>query len=150
MMVDVATRIRELYREGFGCSQILILLGLEARGRCDPDLVRSMSGLAGGVGSSGHLCGVLTGGACLLGFYAGKGDRREREHDRFFLMLDELVEWFEKDIGLRCGGVNCTEIADCSLAEAGPLPRCCGIILTGWEKVGEILRKNGAGSGVFR
>ena len=145
-MADKAKRIVELYEAGFGCSQILIKLGLEARGQSNPGLVRAMSGLAGGVGSSGNLCGVLTGGACLLGLWAGNGGPGEEEHDRFFLMVDELVEWFDMEIGRRCGGMNCAQIADCSLTLAGPLPGCCGVILAAWDKVGEILRKNGVQS----
>jgi len=141
-MADTTQRILELHNEGFGCSQILLLLGLEALGRSNPGLIRAMSGLAGGVGSSGNLCGALTGGACLIGLYAGKGDAGEEEHDRFFLMVDELVEWFVNKVGRPCGGINCVEIGDCPLALATPLPRCCGIVLATWNKVGEILGEN--------
>lgn len=42
--VDKTRRILELYQEGFGCSQILLLLGLKARGQSSPALIRAMSG----------------------------------------------------------------------------------------------------------
>lgn len=80
-----------------------------------------------------------------MGLYAGKGNTREEEHGRFLLMVDELVEWFGREIGRRCGGINCAEIADCPLAYAPDLPRCCSIIGSTWDKVGEILRENHIG-----
>ena len=41
-------RMIHLAEQGFYCSQILLLMGLEARGKNNVDLVRSVSGLAGG------------------------------------------------------------------------------------------------------
>ncbi|MFZ0931868.1 MAG: C-GCAxxG-C-C family protein, partial [Syntrophobacteraceae bacterium] len=55
-------RMIHLAEQGFYCSQILLLMGLEARGKNNVDLVRSVSGLAGGIGFSGEVCGALTGG----------------------------------------------------------------------------------------
>jgi len=41
-------QLMQLRRQGFYCSQILILQGLEMTGKTNPDLVRAMHGLAGG------------------------------------------------------------------------------------------------------
>lgn len=141
-MTDKEKRVVELYRQNFGCSQILLLLGLEALEQSNAGLIRAMSGLSGGVGSLGNLCGALTGGACLIGLYAGKGHAGEDEHDRFFLMIDELADWFVNMVGRQCGGITCVEIGDCSLALETPLLRCCSIITATWNKVEEILLKN--------
>ena len=92
-------RMIQLSQQGFHCSQILLIMGLEAQGKNNVDLVKSMAGLAGGLGFSGDVCGTLTGGACLLGLYAGKGDPREEEDERLNLMIGELVEWFANEYG---------------------------------------------------
>ncbi|NTW43388.1 MAG: C_GCAxxG_C_C family protein, partial [Anaerolineaceae bacterium] len=63
--------IMQFRNQGYYCSQQLVLSGLEMLGRSNPDLVRSMQGLACGLGFSGELCGALIGGAALLGLYAG-------------------------------------------------------------------------------
>jgi len=141
-MPETAEKIRKLYHQGYGCSQILLLLGLEAQGVSNPGLVRAMAGLAGGVGSSGRLCGALTGGACLIALYAGRGAAGEAEHDRFYLMMDQLIEWFEGVYGRKCGGMDCEQVADCEPFLDGSLPPCCGLVLATWEKVVEILRRN--------
>ena len=81
-MTDVFFKMVELSRQGFLCSQILLIIGLEAQGKENPDVVRAMSGLVGGLGFCGKTCGALTGGACLIGLYAGKGAADEMEDSR--------------------------------------------------------------------
>jgi C_GCAxxG_C_C family probable redox protein len=136
-------RMLELYRQGFNCSQILLLLGLEARQENNPDLVRAMTGLGGGLGFSGKTCGALTGGVCLLGLYAGRGTPEEREHDRFLLMVEELVQWFEEETGGAYGGINCADILGEDLANKTVTPRCGSIVSSTYARVGEILSANG-------
>lgn len=134
-------KITQLKAQGFYCSQILILMGMELQGLSNPDLVRSMQALAGGVGFSGALCGALTGGACLLGFYAGKGKPDEVEDERLNLMVIELVDWFEATIGKQYGGSNCDQILEGKQANI-PL-RCPDIIKAVWQKSKEILVEYG-------
>ena len=70
--MDLDERILELSRYGYSCGQILALLLLETIGEENPQLVRCMQGLNGGIGSSGgnlmdfagstpgrtHICGI--------------------------------------------------------------------------------------------
>ena len=67
-MNDEMIRMIQLAGQGFHCSQILLTMGLEAQGKSNPDLIRAMAGLAGGLGFSGDTCGALTGGSCCWGF----------------------------------------------------------------------------------
>jgi C_GCAxxG_C_C family probable redox protein len=142
-MSDDFFRMFELARQGFYCSQILLMLGLEAQGKSDPDLIRAMTGLAGGIGFSGKTCGALSGGACLLGLYAGRGATEEQEHDHFKLMVDELVEWFSGEIGSGYGGINCAEIMGEDLQHRAVASKCGGIVAATYGKVKEILAGNG-------
>jgi hypothetical protein len=70
----------ELANQGYLCSQIIIILGLEARGETNPSLVKAVGGLSMGCGEGSCTCGVLTGGCCLLALFAGKGS--EKDHGR--------------------------------------------------------------------
>lgn len=142
-MNDELLRMLELYRQGFNCSQILLLLGLEALGKSKPDLVRAMTGLGGGLGFSGKTCGALTGGVCLLGLYAGRGTPEEEEHDRFLLMVEELVQWFDEETGRTYGGINCAEILGDELANKAVSLKCGNIVSSTYTKVNEILISNG-------
>jgi C_GCAxxG_C_C family probable redox protein len=139
--VNELLKMLELTGQGFHCSQILLSLGLEAQGKSNPDLIRAVSGLAGGVGFCGDTCGALTGGACLIALYAGRGTPEEEDHPRLNLMINELVEWFTAEFSECYGGIHCREI----LAEdpANRTVRCPGIVTKTYQKVKSLLLENG-------
>ena len=139
--MDEMDRLIELRKQGFFCSQILILLGLELQGKDNPDLVRAMHALAGGLGFTGETCGSLLGGASLLGLYAGKGTPAEDENLKLNFMVEDLVRWFKSDYGQKYGGIRCVDIVGDSgrnMAERCPL-----IVLSTFQKVKELLVENG-------
>lgn len=134
-------RMKELRQQGFFCSQILMILGLEMQGKSNPDLIGSMHGLAGGLGFSGEVCGGLTGGACLLGLYAGKREPTDQEDPRLDFMVGDLVKWFKDNFGERYGGIRCDEIVG---NQTGNLStRCPVIVAETLQKVKELLIENG-------
>jgi hypothetical protein len=134
-------RMRELKQQGFFCSQILMTLGLELQGKENPELIRAMNGLAGGLGFTGETCGALTGGACLLGVYAGKGAPTEEENLRLNFMIEDLVKWFKAGYGQEYGGIRCAEI----LGENRQFQaaRCPAMVIGTFQKVKELLVENG-------
>ncbi|MHC1698614.1 MAG: DVU_1555 family C-GCAxxG-C-C protein [Geobacteraceae bacterium] len=138
-MDDMMFRMMELKSKGFYCSQIMMLLALEAQEKENPDLIRAMAGLAFGVGI-GEVCGALTGGACILSLYAGKGTDEDEEHFRLMGMLAELGEWFREIYGGQFGGISCDAIS-----EDGALrnERCGAVVVATYQKVLELLIKNG-------
>lgn len=129
-------RLFKLAAQGFCCSQILIILGLEAEGKENPDLVRSMQGLCGGLGGFGGICGALTGGICLLSLKAGKGSAEEAGNPKLAGMISELMQWFDE----KHGSWECSAIVGGRLDEGGAYPVKCGSIVTAaYAKVEEIL-----------
>ena len=70
---DLFMRMLDLTSQGYACSQILLMLGMELNGEENSAVVRTMAGLNEGMYGSGRLCGCLTGGSCLLGYFSGKG-----------------------------------------------------------------------------
>ncbi len=139
-MRDDLYRIAELAQQGFCCSQILAILGLEAQGKTNPDLVRAMQGLCGGIGWSGDVCGTLTGAACVLSLYAGRGLPEETGDLYLGVMLRDLVAWFTDEYGELYGGIRCEAIL-----AGSPLnrqARCPAIMAGTWEKVKELLLAN--------
>lgn len=139
--MDDLDQLMSLRKQGFFCSQILILQGLDMMGKSNPDLVRAMHGLAGGLGFTGELCGALTGGASLLGLYAGKGTPEQEEDPRLLFMVEDLVKWFKAEYSEQYGGIRCEEIlAGNSQNQAIR----CPIMVTGvLHKAKELLVENG-------
>lgn len=142
MPVD-AFRLFQLATQGFCCSQIVLSLGLDDLGKENPDLLKAMHGLCGGIGRSGKTCGALTGGACLIGLSVGKGTPGESGHPKINLMINDLLEWFENTYG----NIECEGILDHSLDEGNEYPVQCGnIVSTTFNKVQEILSAYTEGS----
>ena len=139
--MDDADRMRELKEQGFFCSQIMMILGMELQGKENPDLVRAMHALAGGIGFTGETCGALTGGACLIGLYAGKGTPEQEDDPRILFMLEDLVKWFKQEYGQTFGGIRCEEILRDNSKNMGM--RCPTMVLGTFQKVKELLVENG-------
>lgn len=138
--MDVFDRLMELSQEGYFCAQILLILALESEGKECPDLVRSMGGLNGGLGNTGNVCGCLTGGACFLSYYAGKGEADELEHPDCSRMIEDLVCWFQ-EYTAEYGGTSCRCILEKD--NRNKLQRCPVIISAVLEKCMELLETYG-------
>lgn len=140
-MNDEMIRLMTHAHAGFHCSQVLLLMGLENQGKSNPDLIRTMAALAGGLGFSGDTCGALTGGACLLGLYAGRGTPDEEEDPRLNIMIGDLVEWFAGEYGKMYGGIRCEVILGDDARNR--TMRCPGMVSGVYAKVVELLVGNG-------
>ena len=139
-MDEITLRMMELSYQGYYCSQILMLMALDTQGKSDPDLVRAMGGLAHGCGFEGGVCGTLTGAACLLGLFAGKGTDDEYEDERLKYMLKDLGDWFGQTIGNRYGGISCEVIVG---DRTEMRQRCGAIVAETYAKCMELLHASG-------
>ena len=137
-MDDLMFRLMELKHKGYYCSQIMMLLALENQDKTNPDIIRAMSGLAFGIGT-GEVCGALTGSACILSLYAGKGTDEEEENPFLMSMLEELGEWFKETYGGMYGGISCNTISEDG---AKRTERCGPLVAATYQKVLEILIEN--------
>lgn len=137
--MDLFDRMLELSAQGYYCAQILMILALELEGKENSDLIRAVSGLNGGLGFSGQLCGALTGGCCLLGYFTGKGEDEEIEDPDSSRMIKELVSWFEENIGNAYGGCRCDEILEGN--PANKMQRCPEVVEGVFTKCLELLQE---------
>lgn len=139
-MADQA-RLLELRGQRFSCSQILMSLALDQLGRDDPELVRVMEGLAGGLGFTGETCGTLTSAAAALGLWAGRGRPEEDDDPTLLFMIEDLVAWFKAGYGAEYGGIACREIL--ATDPDSQLTRCPVMVTGTFQKVKELLVENG-------
>jgi C_GCAxxG_C_C family probable redox protein len=142
MKDDLVTEIQSLAKDGFKCSQIMMALALKRQGKEEPNLIRAMGGLIVGVGYTGKICGALTGGACLISLYAGRGRVDEKEHPKLWPMIEGFVEWFESEVGENKGIIDCDKILEREGATS-PGPEICGpIVVKAYRKAIAILEVN--------
>ena len=75
--MDLYERIAELGSMGYHCSQMMMIMTLETIGEENPQLVKALGGLGGGIGYCGDTCGCLTGGAdSIFPWQPGTGGER--------------------------------------------------------------------------
>jgi C_GCAxxG_C_C family probable redox protein len=99
-------KIAELLSQKFHCSQIMMQIGLDALDLDEPNLVKAMTGLAGGLGGCGKNCGALTGGVCMISLFAGRGAAEGEAGPEFETMVSEFLLWFEETYGSAdCGDI---------------------------------------------
>ena len=138
--MDVFERMLELSRQGFDCAQILLSIALELEGKQNPDLVRAMGGLTGGVGNTGLTCGALTGGACLLAYFAGRGEPDELPHPALGEMQKEFAAWFAQ-YAQEYGGTDCNSIL--AGDPRNKMQRCPLVVQAAFESCMELLERHG-------
>ena len=109
--MDPMERMLELSQQGYYCAQILLILALEAEGKDNPDLIRTMGGLNGGLGNTGGICGCLTGGVCFLSYFLGKGENDELIHEKYDEILGKFVSWFQ-EYTIELGSTSCRSILE--------------------------------------
>lgn len=130
-------------RQGYCCSQLLLVLAMQLRGEDNPGLLRAMRGPCHGIGQSGGPCGLLSGGAAALAWLSGVdgGD----EHPMLEAMINEYGVWFlERTLDW---GYSCESIIQGLASEAGKyidkndtpdMSLCAEFLVQCWDKIMEI------------
>lgn len=141
--MDIYEKIMELSQKGYHCSQIVMMMVLEATGEGPhPNLIRSLGGLGGGIGFSGHICGCVTGGACAISYFMGKKGDEDKEDPIHQKTVKELLDWYYEEIGDKMGGRECKDITNLDWNII--LQKCPDIVARTFEKTMELLTERGA------
>ena len=149
-MNPLVNEIMPLVSQGYCCSQVLMLLLMRKFGHENPKLIRAMHGLCYGIGGSEGPCGLLTGGACVLGYMAGHGNDQESAHPSFVPLATDYQQWFAERTK-RYGGIACFQIMEGLSAETG-IPRpsageqpspclCGGLFIECWGKISTLFEE---------
>ena len=70
----------------------------------------AMAPFGGGMGSSGQICGTLSGALAVIGFTQGKTDSQGHDHKLMWKLSHKMVMEFA-EICRPYGGTNCIDIA---------------------------------------
>jgi len=130
-------RMLKLVTQGFQCAQIPLIFALESEDEENSGLIRALGGLNMGLTDTNGPCGALTGGCCLISYYAGKGDEIEMEDPALKNMISEFAAWFREEYGSQI----CTDIIEGDMKNT--TERCPGIMQASYLKALEILQTNG-------
>jgi hypothetical protein len=143
-METAINRIAQLSEQGYACGQILLIMGLEARGNSELGIVQTMSGLTKGSGNGTGTCGLLTAGCGLLTIFGGRVDDKWKWNKGLPQMVQDLTDWFWESYGYLYGGIDCNSIRNTEEIIFEPTLHSCGkILMEVYLKVLAILRANG-------
>jgi C_GCAxxG_C_C family probable redox protein len=103
-------RAAEHFREGYNCTQSVLMAGQEALGLEIPsDIIKATAGFSGGIGYSGCVCGALTGAVMLIGLARqglggglGQSETDARRNRRVAKESAQFYRWFEKEFSSPC------------------------------------------------
>ncbi len=143
-MNPILLEILPLIKEGYCCSQLLMHLLLQGAGQENPQLIRAMHALCFGMGGTEGPCGLLNGGACVLGCFAGRGTNDESAHPSLAPMVHEYQQWFTTYTN--CSGIchhvmeNLEQRPEVAALQHEHEHTKCGFLLAAcWEKILELL-----------
>ncbi|WPD21981.1 MAG: C-GCAxxG-C-C family protein [Candidatus Electrothrix aestuarii] len=108
----MADRATQLFAEGFHCSQaVLCACGELFRDEPpSPEVVAAMAPFAGGMGSTGKVCGALSGALATIGFTLGKTTPKQENHQQMCSISYAMIQKFS-EITEQHGSIECSDIA---------------------------------------
>ncbi|MDD3554116.1 MAG: C-GCAxxG-C-C family protein [Deltaproteobacteria bacterium] len=109
----ISGRALGLFDEGFHCSQAVFCAVAEALSLQAGEVsavASSLSPFGGGMGSSGNICGNLSGALAVLGVLMGKREPKLQDDKNIWRASNRMVREFE-EITKEYHGMNCRDIA---------------------------------------
>jgi C_GCAxxG_C_C family probable redox protein len=111
-VIEEAMRLAWKYEQQYGgCAQVVLAAVKEALGGVGDDVFQAATGMAGGLGRTGHACGALNGGTMALSCFWGRPYKDfadpENRRARSLAMSKRLVGKFQSEYdSADCRGVQ--------------------------------------------
>jgi C_GCAxxG_C_C family probable redox protein len=108
-------RAEALFREGFSCSQAVLMAFAPGLGMNETQAALVASAFGGGMARLGWTCGALTGALMALGLHAGHTDAQDAAtKDDLYARAQALVARFE----VRHGATACRQLVAADMRDA--------------------------------
>ncbi|GBF33553.1 hypothetical protein DCCM_2655 [Desulfocucumis palustris] len=100
--VEARNRAGGHFKSGYNCAEAIFLAFREMLTPDVPaDMVRMFTGLGGGLGHAGCMCGALAGSALVLGLLKGRTSQEE-DREPAYDLAREFHDRFEQKYGYTC------------------------------------------------
>ncbi|MCI5137464.1 MAG: C_GCAxxG_C_C family protein [Candidatus Electrothrix sp. AR1] len=108
----MAEKAVQLFADGFHCSQAVLCACAELfkNEPPSPEVVAAMAPFAGGMASSGQVCGALSGALATIGFTLGKTTPQQENHKQMGSVSSAMIQKFT-EIAEPHGSIQCADIA---------------------------------------
>jgi C_GCAxxG_C_C family probable redox protein len=102
----------EYFDQGYNCAQSVLLAVSKILGFEDDFRPSIASGLGGGIGHEGELCGALTGGVLVIGLYYGSNSPYDKEAKQ--LAYDRSADYMHR-FAMANGAKRCRDLTGVNL-----------------------------------
>ena len=86
-------------------------MGQQKIGAEDESAVKAVGAFAGGIASSGNVCGIMLGGVALVSCLYSRGNLDKKENPRMWSLARKFTRLFE-EMTEPFGGIECRKIAE--------------------------------------
>ncbi|WP_339137166.1 MAG: C-GCAxxG-C-C family protein [Candidatus Electrothrix sp. GW3-4] len=109
---EIADKAVQLFADGFHCSQAVLCACAELfrNEPPSPEVVAALAPFAGGMGSTGQVCGALSGALATIGFTLGKTSPQQENHKQMCSLSYAMIQKFT-EITEPHGSIQCADIA---------------------------------------
>ena len=98
--MDHAGKARELFREGYNCSQAVLCAFEDLTGLDRDSAARIASSFGGGMGRMREVCGSVTGAFMVLGMVCGYADPKDRDAKKdHYHLIQRYADRFREENG---------------------------------------------------
>ncbi|MBR2109143.1 MAG: C_GCAxxG_C_C family protein [Ruminococcus sp.] len=105
--MNQADLAEKLFREGYNCSQAVLLAFSDITGLDDDTAAKIASSFGGGLGRMREVCGAVSGAAMVLGLAKGYSDPRAFEAKKaHYKLIQDFAELFKE----KNGSIICREL----------------------------------------
>lgn len=102
-MENEAKLAGKLHAEGNSCAEAVVKACNESMNlNLSADAIRMSSGLGGGIGGAGCVCGALNGASMILGVIAGRTTVEEKGKPEIYKITREFQQRFVEHYGSSC------------------------------------------------
>jgi C_GCAxxG_C_C family probable redox protein len=100
-------KAEKLFREGFNCSQAVLLAFSDVTGLDDDTAAKLSSSFGGGLGRTREVCGAVSGASMVLGVLRGYSDPKDMEAKKnHYHLIQEFIRRFKE----QNGSIICREL----------------------------------------
>ncbi len=117
--MDHGARAEELFRQGYNCSQSVLLAFGDVTGLDEKTAAMLSSSFGGGLGRMREVCGAVTGISMVLGLMKGYADPDDRQGK---VAHYHLIQEFARRFREKNGSIICRELLSGSSAQEGNDP----------------------------
>jgi C_GCAxxG_C_C family probable redox protein len=86
-------------------------VGQKKFGKENPDLIRAMASMGGGIATTGGPCGAILGGVAFLGYLMGKDEPEKKDDPFMWKTCLKFYKRFQDEVAGEYDGINCRDIA---------------------------------------